>query len=59
VATVVEYPLLTAEDFLDIDFGDRKAELDDGVIRTMASGTARHARVQFNLLLAPRAPICA
>jgi Uma2 family endonuclease len=52
MATVVDYPLLTAEDFLDIDFGDRKAELDNGVIRMMAGGTARHARVQFNLLLA-------
>jgi Uma2 family endonuclease len=46
----VEYPLLSAEDFLDIDFGERKAELDNGVIRMMAGGTARHARVQFNLL---------
>lgn len=52
MATHLDYPLLTAEDFLAIDFGERRAELDNGVIRMMASGTARHARVQFNLLLA-------
>ena len=43
------YPLLTAEEFLDIDFGDRKAELDNGIIRMMAGGTARHADVQGNV----------
>lgn len=44
------YRLLDAEEFLDIDFGpDRKAELDRGVIRMMAGGTASHARIQGNL----------
>ena len=52
MATRPDYPLLTADEFLRIDFGERKAELDNGVIRMMAGGTARHARVQFNLLLA-------
>lgn len=52
MATLPEYPLLSAEEFLEIDFGDRKAELDNGVIRMMAGGTARHARVQLNLLVA-------
>ncbi len=52
MATQSAYRLLTAKEFLEIDFGDQKAELDNGVIRMMASGTARHARVQFNLLLA-------
>jgi Uma2 family endonuclease len=52
MATQPVYPLLTAEEFLEIDFGDRKAELDNGVIRMMAGGTARHARVQLNLALA-------
>ncbi|MFA6122420.1 MAG: Uma2 family endonuclease [Sphingomonas sp.] len=52
MATQPVYPLLTAEDFLEIDFGDRKAELDNGVIRMMAGGTARHARVQGNLYVA-------
>lgn len=52
MATRPVYPLLTAEEFLDIDFGERKAELDNGVIRMMAGGTTRHARVQGNILLA-------
>ncbi len=56
MATQPDYPLLTAEDFLEIDFGDRKAELDNGVIHMMAGGTLRHSRVQGNILvaLAPR-----
>ncbi len=41
MASVPNYPLLTAEEFLEIDFGERKAELDNGVIRMMAGGTAR------------------
>jgi len=52
MATAPDYPLLTAEDFLDIDFGDRRAELDNGVIRMMAGGTARHSEVQTNIVLA-------
>jgi Uma2 family endonuclease len=52
MATHLVYPLLTAEAFLKIDFGDQKAELDNGVIRMMAGGTARHARVQGNIFLA-------
>lgn len=39
MATPFDYPLLTAEDFREIDFGERKAELDNGVIRMMAGGT--------------------
>ena len=49
MATQTEYPLLTAEQFLEIDFGELKAELDNGVIRMMAGGTARHAQVQGNI----------
>ncbi len=52
MATLPDYPLLTAEEFLDIDFGERKAELDNGVIRMMAGGTARHAAVQINIISA-------
>ena len=52
MATQPDYPLLTADEFLEIDFGERKAELDNGVIRMMAGGTARHARVQGNILVA-------
>lgn len=45
--------LITAEQFLQIDFGsDIKAELDNGIVRMMAGGTAAHARVQSNLMLA-------
>lgn len=50
--TQPDYPLLTAREFLEIDFGERKAELDNGVIRMMAGGTARHARVAFNIMRA-------
>ena len=45
MATLPDYPLLTAEEFLQFDFGDRKAELDNGVIRMMAGGTARHSEI--------------
>lgn len=54
MATHPEYPLLTAEEFLEIEFGEKKAELDNGVIRMMAGGTARHAQVQGNVYMALR-----
>ncbi|MEG3178095.1 Uma2 family endonuclease [Sphingomonas sp. RB3P16] len=54
MATHPVYPLLTAEQFLEIDFGDQKAELDNGVVRMMAGGTARHAQVQLNISAALR-----
>ncbi len=45
------YRLIDAEEFFEIDFGaERKAELDQGVIRMMAGGTRAHARVQANVL---------
>ena len=49
MATQPDYPLLTAREFLEIDFGEKKAELDNGVIRMMAGGTARHAEVAGNI----------
>ncbi len=49
MATRPDYPLLTAKEFLEIDFGEKKAELDNGVIRMMAGGTVRHAQVQGNV----------
>lgn len=52
MATQPDYPLVTADEFLRMDFGDRKAELDNGVIRMMAGGTGRHARVAFNIMRA-------
>jgi Uma2 family endonuclease len=44
--------LLNIEEFLDIDFKDHKVELDNGIVRMMAGGTAAHARVQANVLVA-------
>ena len=38
-----DYPLLTANRFLEMDFGEDKAELDNGVVRMMAGGSARLA----------------
>jgi Uma2 family endonuclease len=52
MATQPDYPLVTADEFLMMDFGDRKAELDNGVIRMMAGGTGRHARVATNIVRA-------
>ena len=49
MATQPDYPLLTADEFLRFDFGDHKAELDNGVIRMMAGGTDRHSEVQGNV----------
>lgn len=43
--------MLTADEFLRMEFDDKKAELDNGVVRMMAGGTARHARVQGNIFL--------
>ena len=51
MATDPDQPLLTAEEFLQIDFGpDIKAELDNGVIRMMGGGSGEHARVQANFM---------
>lgn len=53
MATQIAYRLLTAEEFLAIDFGpDSKAELDNGVIHMMAGGTRRHAGVSGNIFAA-------
>ena len=51
MASVAQTRLLTAEEFLQIDFGPNlKAELDNGVVHMMAGGTREHARVQANLI---------
>jgi Uma2 family endonuclease len=52
MATQVNYPLITADEFLLMDFGEHKAELDNGVIRMMAGGTRRHSTVQINIIVA-------
>lgn len=50
MASRTEQRLLTADEFLRIDFGSGlRAELDRGVIRMMAGGSREHARVQMNL----------
>lgn len=49
------YRKITAEEFLNIDFGtDRRFELEDGVIVMMTGGTGRHAWVQGNIFHALR-----
>ena len=51
MATAPDQPLLTADEFLRIDFGpDIKAELDEGVIGVMHDRSAEQARVQANFL---------
>jgi Uma2 family endonuclease len=52
MATLPIYPLVGADDFLEMDFGDYKAELDNGAIRMMAGGTRRHAEVTGNIFVA-------
>ena len=49
MATLHQSPLVTAKEFLEFSFGDRKAELDKGIIRLMAGGTARHVEVAGNI----------
>ena len=44
--------LLTVEEFLELEFdleGAPRVELDNGIIRMMAGGSAAHARVQGNI----------
>lgn len=46
------YRPITAEEFLEIDFGtDKKFELVDGVIQMMSGGSAVHARVAGNIFV--------
>lgn len=53
MATHAEQHLITAEQFLQIEFGcDLKAELDNGIIRMMAGGTVAHSRIQANVMMA-------
>ncbi len=52
MATDPQQRLLTAEEFLLMDFGpDQRAELDNGIIRMMTGGTRAHTRIQRNLML--------
>ena len=45
--------LVTADEFLGMEFDtDCRFELDNGVVRMMGGGTARHSRIQTNVLVA-------
>lgn len=45
--------LVTADEFLGMEFDtDCRFELDNGIVRMMGGGTARHAQIQANVLAA-------
>lgn len=46
------YRRVSVEEFLAMDFGGAKAELDDGIIFMMAGGSERHAAVAADVLVA-------
>jgi Uma2 family endonuclease len=50
MATDPHYQKITVEEFLQMDFGDKKVELDDGVIVAMTGASGSHNRVQANLM---------
>lgn len=50
VALDPAYRRVTVEEFLRMDFGDAKAELENGLIYMMAGGSEVHARIAGNLL---------
>lgn len=56
VALDPAYRRVTVEEFLAMDFGDARAELEDGLIYMMAGGSEEHARIAANILvfLGPR-----
>lgn len=48
------YRRISVEEFLAMDLGDAKAELEDGLIYMMTGGTARHAAIAGNVYFALR-----
>ncbi|MEG3087955.1 Uma2 family endonuclease [Sphingomonas sp. PB4P5] len=44
------YRRISVEEFLEMDFGGARAELEDGLIYMMAGGNEAHARVAGNVL---------
>ena len=52
VALDPAYRRISVEEFLAMDFGDAKAELEDGLIYMMAGGNRAHARIAANLMVA-------
>ncbi len=55
VALDPAYRRVAVEEFLQMDFGGARAELEDGLIFLMAGGNEAHARVAANLIAALRA----
>lgn len=43
------YRRITVREFLEMDFGDARAELDDGIIYMMAGGSEQHSRLAGNI----------
>lgn len=54
VALDPAYRRISVEEFLALDLGDAKAELEDGLIYMMTGGTARHAMIGGNVYFALR-----
>ena len=50
MATNADFRFITPDEFLLMDFGEMKAELDSGIIRMMAGGSGEHNRVQANFM---------
>lgn len=50
MATNADIRLITPDEFLRMNFGELKAELDNGVIRMMAGGSGEHNRIQPNFM---------
>lgn len=50
VALDPAYRRVSVEEFLEMDFGGAKAELDDGIIFMMTGGNVIHARIAANIL---------
>jgi Uma2 family endonuclease len=51
VALDPAYRRISVEEFLDMNFGGAKAELEDGLIYIMAGGSEMHARVAANIMI--------
>ena len=49
IAIEPAYRRVSVREFLEMDFGEAKAELVDGLILMMAGGTPRHAAIAINL----------
>ena len=50
MATEPFFEKITVDEFLAMDFGEKRVELVDGVIYAMTGGRRSHARIQRNLI---------